>query len=77
MGEGSAGVVWFAAPGFRLLSVNDSELDVVIEIETDADRVGCRRCGVIAKSKDRRWVTLRDALTSTSHVYVAQALSGG
>ena len=61
MGEGSAGVVWFAAPGFRLLSVHDAELDVVIEIETDADRVGCRRCGVIAKSKDRRWVTLRDA----------------
>ncbi len=61
MGEGSAGVVWFAAPGFRLLAVNDSELDVVIGIETDADRVGCRSCGVIAKSKDRRWVTLRDA----------------
>ena len=34
-------VVWFAAPGFRLLAVDDSELDVVIEIETDADRVGC------------------------------------
>ena len=61
MGEGSAGVVWFAAPGFRLLAVDDSELDVVIEIETDADRVGCQQCGVIAKSKDRRWVTLRDA----------------
>lgn len=61
MGEGSAGVVWFAAPGFRVLSVNDIEIDVVIEIETDLDRVGCPQCGVIAKSKDRRWVTLRDA----------------
>ena len=61
MGEGSAGVVWFAAPGFRVLSVNDSEPDVVIEIETDADRVGCHGCGVIARSKDRRWVTVRDA----------------
>lgn len=44
-----------------MLALNDSELDVVIEIETDADRVGCQQCGVIAKSKNRRWVTLRDA----------------
>ena len=55
MGEGSAGVVWFAAPGFRLLAVNDDELDVVIEIESDAVRVGCPQCGVIARAKDRRW----------------------
>jgi transposase len=48
-------------PGFRVLSVNDTEIDVVIEIETDLDRVGCPQCGVIAKSKDRRWVTLRGA----------------
>ena len=41
MGEGSAPVVWFAAPGFRLLAVNDSEIDVVIEIESDVERVGC------------------------------------
>ena len=61
MGEGSAGVVWFAAPGFRLISIDDAEIDVVVKIETDAERVGCRSCGVIAKSKDRRWVTLRDA----------------
>jgi transposase len=54
-------VVWFAAPGFRVLSLNDTEVDVVIGIETDADRIGCHGCGVIAKSKDRRWVTLRDA----------------
>ena len=54
-------MVWLAAPGFRLLVMNDDEVDVVIEIETDADRVGCQRCGVIAKSKDRRWVTLGDA----------------
>jgi hypothetical protein len=30
VGEGSAGVVWFAAPGFRLLAVNDNQLEVVI-----------------------------------------------
>jgi len=61
VGERSAGVVWFAAPGFRLLAVNDDELDVVIEIESDAVRVGCPQCGVIARAKDRRWVTVRDA----------------
>ena len=61
MGEGSAGVVWFAAPEFRLISIDDAEIDVVVKIETDAERVGCPRCGVIARSKDRRWVTLRDA----------------
>ncbi len=59
MGEGIAGVLWFAAPGFRVLSVNDTEVDVVIEIEKDLDRVGCPQCGVIVRSKDRRWVTLR------------------
>ena len=64
MGEGSAGVVWFAAPGFRLISIDDAEIDVVVKIETDAERVGCRSCGVIARSKDRRWVTLRDAPTA-------------
>ena len=54
MGEGSAGVVWFAALGFRLISIDDAEIDVVVKIETDAERVGCRSCGVIARSKDRR-----------------------
>ena len=61
MGEGSAGVVWFAASGFRVLAMNDTEIDVVIDIETEADRVGCHGCGVIARAKDRRWVTVRDA----------------
>jgi len=54
-------VVWFAAPGFRVLSIDASEVDVVVSIETDAVRVGCHGCGVIAKAKDRRWVTVRDA----------------
>ena len=55
MGDGGAGVVWFAAPGFRVLSIDDSQLDVVVSIETTADRVGCIGCGVIARAKDRRW----------------------
>jgi transposase len=61
VGESSAGVVWFAAPGFRVLSIDAGEVDVVVSIETDADRVGCHGCGVIARAKDRRWVTVRDA----------------
>jgi transposase len=61
MGDGSAGVVWFAASGFRVVGIDDGEVDVVVSIETTADRVGCHACGVIARAKDRRWVTLRDA----------------
>ena len=50
MGDGSAGVVWFAAPGFRVLSIDDSQLDVVVSIETTADRVGCIGGGVSTTS---------------------------
>lgn len=60
MGDGSAGVMWFAASGFRVLAIDDSETDVVVSVETIAGRVGCLECGVIARAKDRRWVTLRD-----------------
>ena len=70
MGDGSAGVVWFAAPGFRVLSIDDSQLDVVVSIETTADRVGCIGCGVIARAKDRRWVTSRDAPSADRPVTV-------
>lgn len=38
-------MVWLGAPRFRLPAVNDGELDVVIEIESDVERVGCRRRG--------------------------------
>ena len=34
--------------------------DVTITVETTADRVGCRRCGVIASMHDRRRVRVRD-----------------
>ena len=70
MADGGAGVVWFAAPGFRVLSIDDSQLDVVVSIETTADRVGCIGCGVIARAKDRRWVTSRDAPSADRPVTV-------
>ena len=61
MGEGSGGVVWFGAPGFVQRRVDDSGDELIIEIETVPTLVGCWSCGVVARSKDRRWVTLRDA----------------
>ena len=61
MGDGSGSVVWFSAPGFVQLGVVDAGVELVVEVETLARRVGCRSCGVIAKPKDRRWVTVRDA----------------
>lgn len=59
MGDGSAGVVWLAMPGFRVLEVDASALDVVVRVET-TERLACPECGVLARSKGRRWVTVRD-----------------
>lgn len=61
MGDGSAGVVGFSMPGFRVLAIDDDSVDVVISVETVVDRLACPACGVFARSKGRRWVTLRDA----------------
>ena len=61
MGEGSASLVWFAAPGFRLLGIDEIDGEVVVEVETENARVACPGCGVFGRAKDRRWVTLRDA----------------
>ena len=47
MGEGSATLVWFNAPGFRVLDIDDSEIDVVVSVETEPGRVACPGCGVI------------------------------
>jgi hypothetical protein len=44
--------VWFNAPGFRMLDVDDTEVDVVVSVETEPGRVGCPDCGVIARAKD-------------------------
>ena len=61
MGDGSGGVCWFSAPGFMVVGIDDSAHDVVVEVETTDRRAACRSCGVFAKVKDRRTVTLRDA----------------
>ena len=37
MGEGSSALVWFNAPGFRVIDIDDAEIDVV-SIETEPGR---------------------------------------
>jgi transposase len=46
--------------GFRVLAVTESAAEVVIEIETIADRVGCAAGGVRAEAQDRVIVEVRD-----------------
>jgi transposase len=46
--------------GFRVLAVAQTPAEVVIEIETTADRVGCAGCGVRAEAQDRMVVEVRD-----------------
>jgi transposase len=46
--------------GFRVLGVTETSAEVVIEIETTADRVGCSGCGVRAEAQDRMPVDIRD-----------------
>jgi len=46
--------------GFRVLGVGDFDGEVVVLIETTAERVGCRDCGVVAEAQDRMEVEIRD-----------------
>ena len=46
--------------GFRVLDVVETDAEVVIEIETTADVVGCSACGVRAVAQDRMSVQCRD-----------------
>jgi transposase len=46
--------------GFRVLRVHEIPVEVVIEIETTPDRVGCPGCGVRAEAQDRMVVEIRD-----------------
>lgn len=64
MRDGSGTVVWFSAPGFVKIGGSDSEVELVVEVETRARRVGRWSCGVISRPHDRRWVGLRDAPTA-------------
>jgi transposase len=47
-------------PGFRVLAVCETPAEVVIEIETTAEIVGCPGCGVRAEAQDRMPVEIRD-----------------
>jgi transposase len=46
--------------GFRVVAVTETPVEVVIEVETTADRVGCPGCGVRAEAQDRMVVEIRD-----------------
>ncbi|HSH59934.1 MAG TPA: ISL3 family transposase [Acidimicrobiales bacterium] len=46
--------------GFRVLKVTETDAEVVIDIETTADFMGCSGCGSRAESQDRMRVEIRD-----------------
>lgn len=46
--------------GFRVLEVHETSEELVITIESTADRVGCARCGVRAEAHDRMSIHVRD-----------------
>ena len=47
-------------PGFRVLAVTDDGDELLVGIETIRRAVGCPSCGVIARTKDRLRVLIRD-----------------
>jgi transposase len=52
--------VLLGLPGFRVLDVSDSGVEVVIAVETTAVWSACRTCGVRAEAQDRMRVDVRD-----------------
>ena len=52
--------VLLGLPGFRVLEVSETAVELVVTIETTADRVGCAGCGIRAQSQDRVPVAIRD-----------------
>ena len=46
--------------GFRVLAVAETPAELVIDIETTAEFVGCVGCGARAESQDRMPVEVRD-----------------
>ncbi len=47
-------------PGFRVLEVTETDVELIVTIETTATLVGCEGCGVRAESQDRVPVDVRD-----------------
>jgi transposase len=52
--------VLLGLPGFRVLDAVETEVEVIVTVETTADFTGCGRCGVRAEAQDRMPVHLRD-----------------
>ncbi|MBY0308395.1 MAG: ISL3 family transposase, partial [Phycisphaerales bacterium] len=46
--------------GFRVLGVEEAAAELIIEIETTVEAVGCPECGVVATEHDRMSVDYRD-----------------
>lgn len=46
--------------GFRVIAVAETDSEVVIDIETTADFVGCAECGQRAEAQDRMPIAVRD-----------------
>lgn len=46
--------------GFRVIEVTESDVEVVIDVETVVDVAGCGGCGTRAESQDRMAVQIRD-----------------
>ncbi len=46
--------------GFRVLAVSETPAEVVIDVETIADFVGCSNCGTRAQAHERMVVEIRD-----------------
>lgn len=46
--------------GFRVLAVSETPAELVIDVETTAEFVGCGECGTRAESQDRMAVEVRD-----------------
>lgn len=70
MVDGSGTALWFGAPEFEVLAVVDDGVELTVEVQTVPGTVACPSCGGRARSKDRRWVTLRDAPTGDRGVLV-------
>src|SRR5271156_3531454 len=61
MGEGTDfDNVMFGLVGFRVTSVTDDGAELLVGIETVRQAAGCPACGVIARTKDRLRVIIRD-----------------
>ncbi len=46
--------------GLRVLEVSEDDVEVIIDIETPEDVVGCGQCGTRAEAQDRMPVEIRD-----------------